>query len=36
MEVCLETLLELGFYTRPLNFGVETYIEAPTGVALAA
>jgi hypothetical protein len=30
MEVYLESLLELGFYTKPLNFGV----EAPTGVAL--
>jgi hypothetical protein len=34
MEVCLEALLELGFCTKPPNFGVEAYIEAPTGVAL--
>jgi hypothetical protein len=29
MEVCLDALLELGFYTKPLNFGVEAHIEAP-------
>jgi hypothetical protein len=34
MEVHLEALLELIFYTKPLNFGVEDRIEAPTGVAL--
>jgi hypothetical protein len=30
IEVCLEVLLELVFYPKPPNFGV----EAPTGVAL--
>jgi hypothetical protein len=34
MEGHLEVLLELCFFTKPLKFGVETYIEAPTGVAL--
>jgi hypothetical protein len=34
MEVCLEALLELDFCTKPLNFGVEAHMEAPTGVAL--
>jgi hypothetical protein len=34
MEVCLEALLELCFWTKPPNFGVEAHIEAPTGVAL--
>jgi hypothetical protein len=34
MNVCLETLLELGFCTKPPNFGVETHMELPTGVAL--
>jgi hypothetical protein len=29
MEVCLEALLEMDFCTKPSNFGVETYIEAP-------
>jgi hypothetical protein len=35
MEVCLEVLLELCFYTKPLNFGVEVHMEAPTRVALS-
>jgi hypothetical protein len=35
MEVCLEALLELCFWTKPPNFGVEAHIEAPTGVALS-
>jgi hypothetical protein len=30
MKVCLEALLELGFCTKPPNFGVETHMEAPT------
>jgi hypothetical protein len=28
MEVHLKALLELIFFTKPLNFGVEAYIEA--------
>jgi hypothetical protein len=27
MEVYLESLLDLGFYTKPLNFGVEAPLE---------
>jgi hypothetical protein len=34
MEARLEALLELCFYTKPPNFGVETHIKAPTGDAL--
>jgi hypothetical protein len=34
MEVHLEVLLELHFFTKPPNFGVEAHMEAPTGVAL--
>jgi hypothetical protein len=34
MEGHLEVLLELCFFTKPLKFGVEAYMEAPTGVAL--
>jgi hypothetical protein len=34
IEVCLEALLELGFSTKPPNFGVEAHMEAPTRVAL--
>jgi hypothetical protein len=30
-----EALLELIFYTKPPNFGVEAHMEAPTGVALS-
>jgi hypothetical protein len=29
IEVCLETLLELDFYTKHLNFGVDAHVEAP-------
>jgi hypothetical protein len=36
MKACLEALLELGFCTKPPNFGVEAQMEAPTGVALRA
>jgi hypothetical protein len=34
MEGHLEVLLELCFFTKPLKFGVEAHMEAPTGVAL--
>jgi hypothetical protein len=34
MKGHLEVLLELCFFTKPLKFGVETHMEAPTGVAL--
>jgi hypothetical protein len=34
MEVCLEVLLEMIFFTKPSNFGVEGHMEASTGVAL--
>jgi hypothetical protein len=34
MKVYLEVLLELCFCTKPLKFGVEARMEAPTGVAL--
>jgi hypothetical protein len=34
MKAYLEALLELGFCTKPPNFGVEARMEAPTGVAL--
>jgi hypothetical protein len=34
MEACLEALLEMDFYTKPPNFGVEAYMEAPAGDAL--
>jgi hypothetical protein len=34
MEGHLEVLLELYFFTKPLKFGVETHMEAPTRVAL--
>jgi hypothetical protein len=34
METYLEVLLELVFCTKPPNFGVEAYMEVPTGVAL--
>jgi hypothetical protein len=36
MKACLEVLLELGFCTKPPNFGVEAHMEAPTGVALTS
>jgi hypothetical protein len=36
IEVCLEVLLELGFCTKPSNFGVEAHMEASTGVALTS
>jgi hypothetical protein len=35
MEACLEALLEMDFYTEPLNFGVEAHMEAPAGNALS-
>jgi hypothetical protein len=35
MEVHLKALLELIFYTKPPNFGVEALMEAPTGVSLS-
>jgi hypothetical protein len=34
MEVCLEALLEMYFYTKRSNFGVEAHMEAPAGDAL--
>jgi hypothetical protein len=34
MDVHLEVLLELHLFTKPPNFGVETHMEALTGVAL--
>jgi hypothetical protein len=34
MEACLETLLEMNFCNKPLNFGVETHMKAPAGDAL--
>jgi hypothetical protein len=33
MEACLETLLEMDFCTKPLNFEVEAHMEAPAGDA---
>jgi hypothetical protein len=36
MEDHLEVLLELCFFTKPLKFGVEAHMEAPTGLALSA
>jgi hypothetical protein len=36
MKADLEALLELSFYTKPLNFGVEAHMEAPAGDALAS
>jgi hypothetical protein len=36
MEVHLKALLELIFFTKPLNFGVEAHIEALAGVALSS
>jgi hypothetical protein len=35
MEVCLEALLEMDFCTKPPNFGVDVYMEAPAGDALS-
>jgi hypothetical protein len=35
MEACLETLLEMDFYTKPPNFGVEAHMKAPAGDALS-
>jgi hypothetical protein len=34
METCLETLLELGFCTKPPNIKVEAHMEALAGIAL--
>jgi hypothetical protein len=34
MKACLEALLEMDFYTKPPNFGVEAHMEAPAGDAL--
>jgi hypothetical protein len=34
MEACLEALLEMDFYTKPTNFGVEAHMEASAGDAL--
>jgi hypothetical protein len=34
MEACLEALLEMDFFTKPPNFGVEAHMEAPAGDAL--
>jgi hypothetical protein len=34
IEACLEALLEMNFYTKPPNFGVEAHMEAPAGDAL--
>jgi hypothetical protein len=36
MEIHLKALLELIFYTKPPNFGVEALMEARTGVALTS
>jgi hypothetical protein len=36
MEGHLEALLEMDFYTKPPNFGVEAHMEAPAGDALTA
>jgi hypothetical protein len=36
MKACLEALLELGFCTKPPNFGVGVHMETPTGVALTS
>jgi hypothetical protein len=36
MEVHLKALLELIFFTKPLNFGVEAHIEALAGVAISS
>jgi hypothetical protein len=36
MEGHLEALLEMDFCNKPLNFGVEAHIEAPTGDALSS
>jgi hypothetical protein len=35
METCLETLLELGFCTKPPNIKVEAHMEALAGIALS-
>jgi hypothetical protein len=35
MEVHLKTLLELIFYTEPLNFEAEAHMEALAGVTLS-
>jgi hypothetical protein len=35
MEGHLEALLEMDFYTKPPNFGVEAHMEAPAGDALS-
>jgi hypothetical protein len=32
MEGHLEVLLELCFFTKPLKFGLEAHMKAPTGV----
>jgi hypothetical protein len=34
MEACLEALLEMNFYTKSSNFGVEAHMEAPAGDAV--
>jgi hypothetical protein len=34
MKACLEALLELGFCTKPPNFGVDDYMEAPLELLL--
>jgi hypothetical protein len=34
IEACLEALLEMDFYTKPPNFGVEAHMKAPAGDAL--
>jgi hypothetical protein len=35
MEGHLEALLEMNFYTKPPNFGVEAHMEAPAGDVLS-
>jgi hypothetical protein len=35
IEVHIEALMELFFFIKPPNFGVEGHMESPTGVALA-
>jgi hypothetical protein len=35
MEGHLEALLEMNFYTKPPNFGVEAHMEAPAVDALS-
>jgi hypothetical protein len=32
MEACLEALLEMNFYTKPQNFGVEAHMEGPAEI----